>query len=156
MHRFHPPALSVVQPLTKYFGQVLSVWDAHHELASTDLVKNITANLANIRSIVQDMIQNATDEMQAIGCAILHLDHFLSRIYGYPSDLFTRLPDIIVQTGDPALDGATICARLERHGSTVPESEAEGLICRAIQIFKDRKDTEGEGEYIKRSLSGYS
>jgi hypothetical protein len=61
MHRFHPPALSVVQPLTKYFGQVLSVWDAHHELASTDLVKNITANLANIRSIVQDMIQNATD-----------------------------------------------------------------------------------------------
>ncbi|KAJ6586036.1 hypothetical protein B0H19DRAFT_1060208 [Mycena capillaripes] len=75
MQQFHPPDRSVTKPLTTNLGGLLRTWNKSRELASTALIKTITANMANIRSLVLYGICDESEETKAIGYGILELEH---------------------------------------------------------------------------------
>ncbi|KAF7358086.1 NB-ARC domain-containing protein [Mycena venus] len=154
MQQFHPLDRSVTKPLMIYLGGLLRTWNTSRELASAELIKTITANLANIRSLVLYGICDDAEEMRAIGYGILELDTFLHDIYRDTTDLVDRLPGIIEKTSDLSLAGLTICGRLERHMSTVPECEVAILVNKATRIFRHMEDTEGEA-HVYNAAAAY-
>ncbi|KAJ7822000.1 P-loop containing nucleoside triphosphate hydrolase protein, partial [Mycena olivaceomarginata] len=156
MQQFHPLDRSVTKPLMIYLGRLLRTWNTSRELASAELIKTITANLANIRSLVLYGICDDAEEMRAVGYGILELDTFLHDIYRDTTDLVDRLPSIIEKTSDPSLTGLTICGRLERHMLTVPECEVTILVNKATQIFRHMEDTEGEAHVYNAAAAYYA
>ncbi|KAJ7445327.1 hypothetical protein FB451DRAFT_1376213, partial [Mycena latifolia] len=148
MQKFHPPPGAVVMAWRTHLGGLLREWNGHRELVSTQLAENITANLGNIRSLVQYSFSNEQAEMQAIGREILELDAFLYDVYRGCTDLFSRVPEIIERTGDESLEGLRICALLERRISKIQKSEAEALMRMGIHIFTNASDPVGEGDWL--------
>ncbi|KAJ7467565.1 hypothetical protein FB451DRAFT_1040194, partial [Mycena latifolia] len=125
MYQRHPPMSQLVQPLVKHFNNLLEVYDTYYgTISSPEIVAQITANLANIQSILgQGLKQDNPDLGHTIQC-ICHFDRFTRRTGHGQVDLIHQIPNFLPYPKDPRLEVyfiATLLAGRVNHLVQNPE-----------------------------------
>ncbi|KAJ7452943.1 P-loop containing nucleoside triphosphate hydrolase protein, partial [Mycena latifolia] len=136
MKRVHPPSASLSKPLRTYFQELFTIWEAHRQLPSADLVPKIVTSLGNVNGL---MLQALIDEEAAspdIGHSILTLNSFSITMLKGSSSLTQHLPHLIDTTGDSRLRWSYACAYLRERIPPIVITDAELLIAEGFEHFR--------------------
>ncbi|KAJ7452920.1 P-loop containing nucleoside triphosphate hydrolase protein, partial [Mycena latifolia] len=135
IRRVHPPSVSLSKPLRNYFQELFTIWDAHQQLPSTDLIPKMVSYVGNINGL---MLQGLIDDQAAlldIGHTILILNRFSHTMLKGSSSLTEQLPRLIEITGNSRLRWSYASAYLKEKLSPIDITEAERLIAKGFEHF---------------------
>ncbi|KAJ7684198.1 P-loop containing nucleoside triphosphate hydrolase protein [Mycena polygramma] len=151
MQRFHGMAShSLIQPLWRYFQNLLEVWSSHQDLPSGTLVPRITSHLGNIHSLLLEGIRVGRENsvLSEIGGNILELNKFCHLMLKGTSSLMSHVPGIVKSTDDTQLHWAYTEACIRGMGPSLAAADAEDLINEGIAHFRTITDIDGQGIQI--------
>ncbi|KAJ7115450.1 hypothetical protein C8R44DRAFT_928520 [Mycena epipterygia] len=135
MQKNHPPMVQVVEPLLKYFQELLDVYKTYAgTLASAGVVARITSNFTNIQNILLNGLHQHNPDLVTIIHSSISLDAFgLVNSCGQ-SLLMDRIPDVLPQPCDHTLEVAFITEIFNSQGQ-YPIHNPEALIGQALEHF---------------------
>jgi hypothetical protein len=136
MQKTHPPRNELVKPLVKYFHELLEL---QKDFAGTETVsataRQISSNLANIQSLLQNGIQKDHPDLIDNIFSALYLNRF-SQITGRGSiSLLGQLYKILPHPCDHRLE-VYLIAELFESSIHLPIHNSETLIAQALEHFE--------------------
>jgi hypothetical protein len=145
IRRSHPPSQSLSRPLRTYFQDLLELWKSRCQLLSSNLAPELVGYLGNLNQLILEGVMTEDNSARiAIGESIITLNSFSAVMLKGCSPLLQRLPRLIEETGDTALQwkyATTILRNAYYHLIQDPNV----LIEEGVQYFSDvtRPATEG-------------
>ncbi|KAJ7482568.1 hypothetical protein FB451DRAFT_1442001 [Mycena latifolia] len=140
MQKMHPPMPSIVQPLLRYFIQLLEVYETYRGTASSPgIVARLTSNFANIQSVLVMGLKQDNPELVKTIYSICHFDRF-SRLAGHGQfQLIPKIPNVWPHPRDHRLEAQVIMAMLSGYQDH-PVRNAEALANQALECFSHFDD----------------
>jgi hypothetical protein len=159
MRKTHPPRNELVKPLFKHFHELL---DLYKDFYGTEMisatVQQVSSNLANIQSLLQNGLQKDNPDLPDNVLSALYLNLF-SRITGQGSiSLLDQLQKILPHPCDHQLEVHFI-AELLGSSIHVPISNPEILVAQALEHFEHFEDPDVKcgllicASYMKTDIS---
>jgi hypothetical protein len=136
MQKIQPPGDDLIQPILKYFQQLLELFVEYHGTqSSSGTVARISSNYSNIQKILQNGLQqDHPDLVNNIYCAC-HLNRFTRSIGHKSIPLFEQIYNILPQPCDHRLE-AYFITEMFNSSSYALIVNSEALIAKALQHFK--------------------
>ncbi|KAF7368572.1 hypothetical protein MVEN_00180600 [Mycena venus] len=142
MQKSHPPASHLIQPLMKYFSELLAVF---HEFCGTQMgsptISQISSNLANIQSLLWNGLQpNHPDLKMTIFCA-LHFNRFSQNTGQGIIPSLAQLHNLLPNCNDLQLEANLITDLFSSFVYfSIPNPEV--LLAKALQYFEHFEDSD--------------
>ncbi|KAJ6596232.1 hypothetical protein DFH09DRAFT_129101 [Mycena vulgaris] len=140
IRRENPPHKSLVDPLGKYWQDLLSLWDSHKQLPGKDTAFQLSANVGNINSLIFYQLQAQGPPTREVLHSILTLEIFSQNMLKLDSILLPLVPKYINSLGDKRLHCEYLMLRLRWSGPPVPESEAGVVIPETLKYLYSEHD----------------
>jgi hypothetical protein len=127
MQKFHPAPFSFVHPILTNFQNLLELYDKNvGRLDTSEIVAQITTNLANIHSIFGYGLQNNQPDINRTIYCIIFLNRFCSHTQHGSSPLMTQIQNILASQPNHRLGVYLATALLghSRQGQSISTPEA--------------------------------
>jgi hypothetical protein len=139
----HPPTNALKKPLQQHFHDLLDLWNQFQYLNPTDIAPQISHNLGNFDSVLQDVLKQFPDDARNIQ-SILFLNRFYDRTQLTYSPLLSNLMDRMTHWQNTPILGDCLLERFRSAGHS-PMIDAERQIVLGNEFFKS-KDSLERGE----------
>jgi hypothetical protein len=142
MQKTHPPRNGLIKPLFKHFHELLELYkDFSGTPMTSATVGQISLNLANIQSLLQNGLQKDHPDLVNYVLSVLYLNLF-SRLQGQGSvSLLGQLHNILPYLCDHRLEAFLIVEHFGSH-SNVSISDPEALVAQALEHFEHFEDSD--------------
>ncbi|KAJ7263707.1 hypothetical protein C8J57DRAFT_1470540 [Mycena rebaudengoi] len=142
----HPPTNALKLKLRKHFHDLLSLWTHHRDLNAAKIVRQLSRNVGNVNSVLQDSLAAECPDLIENYQSILNLNNFYKRIQGTYSPLLLKISEQYSFGKDNPVFGDYLIqivetAHLYAH-LPVPLAEAEAKIMLGNQYFEFRHPLE--------------
>ncbi|KAJ7764419.1 hypothetical protein B0H16DRAFT_1800010 [Mycena metata] len=147
------PSLPLVRSLRNYFQALL---DLHHRYDGEDMVAvvdQITPNLGNLHHILDRALDTDPEDLPSTLRCILALNAFMRVTERGNGPLMERVPSILSQLGNPALQVDFIVEILELELS--PSMDMEPLVNQGKSIVQDLSNLRLEARFYRTAASHY-
>ncbi|KAF8217702.1 P-loop containing nucleoside triphosphate hydrolase protein, partial [Mycena galopus ATCC 62051] len=138
----YPPPHETVECLRRHWESLLTLWKAHKELPSRELVWRLTSNLGNIDSVTQIALSRklSSSDKRHLMRSILGLDLFTQCVLNGKSPFTQQAVHHIQSNGDRRLRWEHICSCLDvvDYYNLLPD-QAEVLIEKGIQFSESEE-----------------
>jgi hypothetical protein len=150
MEKTHWPANYLIQPLVKYFQQILKLyWENHGTQIGSQIFGQILSNVANIQTILQNGLQPDLPDLKGTIFCALSLNSF-SRLTGRGAISFLgKLHHILPNPCDHQLEISLIAESFASH-MYFPISNPETLMAQGLEHLQHFEDSD-----LKCRLSVY-
>jgi hypothetical protein len=149
IRRTHPPSPALTKPLRMHFQGLLGVWDSYYGLSPADIVPQLTSQLGNIYTLLQNTLTTEGVGKPDVGHAILTFNYLSIMMRRGASPLNEQLPAIIEATQDQRLKWMYIrCCVDGNDGSPASPADLDRLMNQGIQYFVAENDYEGQGTRV--------
>ncbi|KAJ7207353.1 P-loop containing nucleoside triphosphate hydrolase protein, partial [Mycena rebaudengoi] len=137
----HPPAKGLKLKLREHFHEILDLWNQFKDLNVADIQPQISRNLGNFNTILNDGLEvNGPDDVHNLR-SILFLNHFYLRAQDTYSPLLLHLSGKILQWKDNPLFGEYLIQLL--HSCVhLPDLDFNSHINLGTQYFKSKDPLE--------------
>ncbi|KAJ7286809.1 P-loop containing nucleoside triphosphate hydrolase protein [Mycena rebaudengoi] len=148
--RVHPPTNALKLPLQKHFHNLLDLWNKFQYLNPTHIAPQISHNLGNFNSLLQDSLEQCPDDARNIQ-SILFLSRFYHRTQMTLTPLLSNLTEKMVHLQSSPMFGDYL---LERFlvVDYAPIMDAERQIIHGNEYFRS-KDPLEQGETFLMAYS---
>jgi hypothetical protein len=141
MHKHHPPGRSLVQPLFKYFQDLLDLHTTYSgTLSSSGIVHRITANFANLRNILLEGLHPNNPDLGDTIRSACDFDLYSELTGRGQSYLLDHIREVLPQPRDHKLEVYFVTRVLSARNRNLVD--AENLIEQALQDFAHFDDTD--------------
>jgi hypothetical protein len=145
IRRACPPSASITRPLRTYFQELLEVWQFHRELPSGNLAPDLVSHLGNINQLIlAGLLTEGKSAWIELGESIITLENFSAKMMKGSSPLFKRLPRLIEETDNAALQWK-YRGRILRN---IYDASIKDWIQEGVQYFNAGRAPVAEGELI--------
>jgi tetratricopeptide (TPR) repeat protein len=157
IQKFHPPRMSVVQPLLRYYQELL---DLHHRyfgtLSSSGTSARITSHFVNIQNILLHSLNNNNPDLivDTIYCACYF--HTFSLHIGWGnSPLLNNITNFLPQPSNHPLE-LYVCSQILNSWKIISMRDPEALIQKAQGHLPHVEEVDIKCELLKEIYSLYS
>ncbi|KAJ7168584.1 hypothetical protein C8R46DRAFT_237285 [Mycena filopes] len=142
----HPPPTALSKPLQQYFHRLILLWEDHRQISSGNIVPRITANLANLQSLILYGLDRNDPNVKDTIRSMLTLDSFTRAIGRGLRNFLNRIRDLVASIGDPTLQCEyTTALFLSWMYNQI--SAPEALSDAALKLFREANDIAGEARF---------
>jgi hypothetical protein len=151
----HPVAAPLKISLRHFFHNVIGVWDEFHDVVSEHLVSQISANLGNLISVLEDGMDINTPDFLEMLHSTLSLNDFFRTTNRGLCPLIGIVQAKVVHVKNQKIYGDYLIERLE--SSTAPQIlDSEDLIAKGNKYFEGADPFErggtSFGQFFKHTL----
>ncbi|KAJ7466358.1 hypothetical protein FB451DRAFT_1260710 [Mycena latifolia] len=143
----HPPSTTLIHPLSKYYQELLELYDQYGgTLSNVGVMPRVASNFANIQNILLHCLHLDSPNLAEIITSTCQLIRY-GRLTGHGTlRLLDYIPKSLPQPTDHKLEAYFIIQKLRvwRH-RIVPD--ANQLICQALEHFKHFHDPEMQCDF---------
>ncbi|KAJ7288921.1 hypothetical protein C8J57DRAFT_1048120 [Mycena rebaudengoi] len=147
--RMHPPTNSLKQPLQKHFHNLLDLWNQFQYLNPTNIAPQISHNLGNFDSVLQDALEHFPDAQNIQ--SILFLSRFYHRTQMTHTLLLSNLTEKMAHLKTSPMFGDYLFECFQLAGYS-PIMDAEIQIIEGNEYFRS-KDPLEQGETFLMAYS---
>ncbi|KAJ7289449.1 hypothetical protein C8J57DRAFT_1706293 [Mycena rebaudengoi] len=149
----HPPTNALKLKLRTHFHHLLQLWSDHRNLNAANIVPELSRNVGNINSLLQDSLETECPDVIQNYQSILTLNFFYRRTQSTYSPLLWKISEQHSSWTDNPLFGDYLIEIVET-AMHVPLADAEAKIMRGDQYF-ETKDPLQQAEWFL-ALATYS
>jgi hypothetical protein len=146
----HPPKIALKLKLREYFHQILDLWNQFKNLNVTDIHPQISRNLGNFNTILNDGLEPEGPDIVQNFKSILFLNQFYARVQEIYSPLLLRISRQMLHWKDSPIFGEYLIQLLDT-SEYLPNLGLNSNITLGAQHFKS-KDPLEQGKIQSLSL----
>ncbi|KAJ7279369.1 P-loop containing nucleoside triphosphate hydrolase protein [Mycena rebaudengoi] len=146
----HPPKIALKLKLREYFHQILDLWNQFKNLNVTDIHPQISRNLGNFNTILNDGLEPEGPDIVQNFKSILFLNQFYARVQETYSPLLLRISRQMLHWKDSPIFGEYLIQLLDT-SEYLPNLGLNSNITLGTQHFKS-KDPLEQGKIQSLSL----
>jgi hypothetical protein len=151
----HAPANALKLKLRKYFHDLLSLWKDHQDLDAAKKVPQLSRNVGNITSVLQDSLSTECPDVIDNYQSILNLNSFYSRTQNTYSPLLLKLSEHNSFWKEEPLFGNYLIAIFET-AKHVPIADADTKIMLGNKYFEFKQPLEqGKTYFVGATLASF-
>ncbi|KAJ7459294.1 hypothetical protein FB451DRAFT_1272453 [Mycena latifolia] len=150
----HPPDPPLLRPLRDHLYELLMVWKTFRQVSAPECIPRISANLANMHSVLVWELKYDAQDVSSTIRRILTLDSFMRMTARGISTLREYLPALLDRCTDHQVHGEYITALFDSQHHYESKEMSAHLETKGIEEFQLANDTVGEVQ-LYNVLSSY-
>jgi hypothetical protein len=142
LQQHHPPGDNLVQPLLKYFEEMLKFYAEYRGTqSSSTIIPRINSNLTNIQNVLRWGLKQEQPVLSNSIYCVCYLTHFRDVSMQTETPLMSQIQDLLPQLNDHRLKASFLIESIYRLQYD-PISDPDTLVSQVLEHFKYFDDTD--------------